>query len=151
MVPLMSVKIHVMIQLRAHVPIFTLLKRLMQICFLCESDDVQEVEESIVYLAGNNNGTSTASGSDPGFNKPVARLGISCPVGSSREYAYDDFYFECPNPVSFSLDFALASAPNIYVCHSGFICGPEACNFAFDDMSVRANDDSDHIISNSFP
>jgi hypothetical protein len=119
--------------------------------FLCESDDVREVEESIVYLTGNNNGTSTASGSDHGFNRPVARLGILCPVGSSREYVYDDFYFECPDPVSFSLDYALATAPDIYVCHSGFICGPEACNFAFDDLSVRADDGNDHIISNSFP
>jgi hypothetical protein len=54
--------------------------------FLCESDDVREVEASLAYLAGNDNGTCTASGSDPGFNMYVARLGISCPVRSSRGY-----------------------------------------------------------------
>jgi hypothetical protein len=82
--------------------------------FLCKSDDVREVEASIVYWAGNNNGTCTASGSDPGFNLHVSRLGISCPVRSSREYVYNDFYFECPDPGSFSFDFALAKAPDIY-------------------------------------
>jgi hypothetical protein len=52
---------------------------------------------------------------------------------------YDDFYFECDSLSPFTLDYALPTAPDIYVCHSGFIGGPEACSFAFDDLSVRAD------------
>jgi hypothetical protein len=109
--------------------------------FLCESDDVQEVEASLVYLGGNNNGTCAASVSDNSFNVHVARLGISCPVGSgtSRGYVYDDTYFECESLSPFSLDYALPTDPDIYVCISGDTCGAsQACNFAFDDLFVRA-------------
>jgi hypothetical protein len=111
--------------------------------FLCESDDVLEVEASLVYLGGNNNGTCDASASTVSFNTHVARLGISCPVGSgtSRGYVYDDAYFECDGlPLSFiSLDYAPPTDPDIYICQSGGICGAsQSCNFAFSDLFVRA-------------
>jgi hypothetical protein len=107
--------------------------------FLCESDDVREVEASLVYLGGINIGTCEASATDTSFNLHVARLGISCPVGSSRGYVYDDTYFECDSLGPFSLDYALPTDPDIYVCHSGDICGAsQSCNIAFDDLLVRA-------------
>jgi hypothetical protein len=107
--------------------------------FLCESDDVREVEASLVYLGGINIGTCEASVSDTSFNLHVARLGISCPVGSSRGYVYDDTYFECDGLSPFTIDYALVPTdPDIYVCHSGGTCGAaQACNFAFDDLLVR--------------
>jgi hypothetical protein len=104
--------------------------------FMCESDDVREVEASLVYLGGINNGTCEASATDTSFNLHVARLGISCPVGSSREYVYDDTYFECRGLDTFTLDYAPPTDPDIYVCISGGVCGAEACNFAFDDLGV---------------
>jgi hypothetical protein len=109
--------------------------------FLCESDDVREVEASLVYLGDNTNGTCDASVSDTSFNLHVARLGISCPVGSgtSRGYVYDDAYFECEGLSPFTIDYAPPMDPDIYVCHSWGFCGAsQSCNFAFDDLLVRA-------------
>jgi hypothetical protein len=107
--------------------------------FLCESDDVREVEASLVYLGDNTNGTCDASVSDTSFNLHVARLGISCPVGSSRGYVYDDAYFECDGLSPFTIDYAPPTDPDIYVCHSGGFCGAsQSCNFVFDDLLVRA-------------
>jgi hypothetical protein len=107
--------------------------------FLCESDDVREVEASIAYLGGMNNGTCDASATTTSLNLHVARLGISCPVGSSRGYVYDDAYFECDGLSPFTLDYALPTDPDIYVCFSGNTCdASQACNFAFDDLTVRA-------------
>jgi hypothetical protein len=109
--------------------------------FLCESDDVREVEASLAYLGGNNNGTCEASATATSFNAHIARLGISCPVGSgtSRGYVYDDAYFECEGLSQYSLDFTLPTAPDIYQCNTGAICGAaQACNFAFYDLFVRA-------------
>jgi hypothetical protein len=104
--------------------------------FMCESDDVREVEASIVYLDGNSNGTCAASSTTTSFNLHVARLGISCPVGSSRGYVYGDTYFECRGLDTFTCDYALDQDPDVYVCISGDTCGAEACNFAFDDLAV---------------
>jgi hypothetical protein len=109
--------------------------------FLCESDDVREVEASLVYLGGINNGTCDASATTTSANLHVARLGISCPVGSgtSRGYVYDDAYFECDGLSSFPIDYALPTDPDIYVCHSGGTCGAsQSCNFVFDDLTVGA-------------
>jgi hypothetical protein len=107
--------------------------------FLCESEDVREVEASLTFLGGINNGTCEASASQTGFNVHIARLGISCPLGSSRGYVYDDAYFECVGLSSFSLDFTLPTAPDIYQCNSGAICGAsQSCNIAFNDLLVRA-------------
>jgi hypothetical protein len=97
--------------------------------FMCESDDVREVEASLTYLGGINNGTCAASVSDTGLNVHVARLGISCPVGSgtSRGYVYDDSYFECRGIGSSSFDFARTDQdPDVFVCFSGRVCGAEA-------------------------
>jgi hypothetical protein len=108
--------------------------------FMCESDDVREVEASVAYLAGNDNGTCAASATDSSVNYHIVRLGVSCPVGSSRGYVYDDTYFECRGFGKFLLDFAETDQdPDVYVCFSGVFCGAEACNFAFDDLSVMAN------------
>jgi hypothetical protein len=74
--------------------------------FMCESDDVREVEASLTYLGGINNGTCEASATDNSLNVHVARLGISCSVGFSRGYVYDDSYFECRGIGSSSFDFA---------------------------------------------
>jgi hypothetical protein len=108
--------------------------------FLCESDDVREVEASLVYLGGNRSGACEASVSDTGNNLHMGRLGTSCPVGSSREYVYDDTYFECRGLGSRTFDFARTDQdPDVYVCRSGEVCGTAACNFAFDDLIVRAD------------
>jgi hypothetical protein len=106
--------------------------------FMCESDDVREVEATLVYLGGINNGTCEASATTTSLNYHVARLGISCPVGSgtSRGYVYDDTYFECRGLDTFTTDFATDQDPDVYVCISGDTCGAEACNFAFDDLGV---------------
>jgi hypothetical protein len=105
--------------------------------FLCESDDVREVEASLVYLGGINNGTCDASAFTTSPNAHVARLGISCPVGSSRGYVYNDTYFECRGLDTITLDYL--TDPDIYVCISGVTCGAsQSCNFAFNDLLVRA-------------
>jgi hypothetical protein len=106
--------------------------------FLCESDDVREVQASIVYLGGGtNNGTCTASTAAVANNLHVARLGVSCPVGSSRAYVYDDTYFECRGLDTFTYNYAaIYEDPDLYVCISGEFCGVDACNFAFDDLAV---------------
>jgi hypothetical protein len=106
--------------------------------FMCESDDVREVEAFITYVAGNSNGTCAASVSTTSDNIHVARLGISCPVGSgtSRGYVYDDTYFECRGFSTFTIDYSLPTDPDVYVCFSGGSCGADACNFAFDDSFI---------------
>jgi hypothetical protein len=105
--------------------------------FMCESDDVREMEATLVYLGGINNGTCEASATTTSLNLHVARLGISCPVGSSREYVYDDTYFECGGLGVFTRDFATDQDPDVYVCSSGVACGAsQTCNFAFDNLGV---------------
>jgi hypothetical protein len=105
--------------------------------FMCESDDVREVEASIAYLAGIKNGTCAASATDMSSNYHIGRLGISCPVGSSREYVYDDTYFECRGLGTFTFDYVLTiQDPDVYVCVDGDFCGADACNFAFEDLAV---------------
>jgi hypothetical protein len=107
--------------------------------FMCESDDVREMEATVVYLGGINNGTCEASATTTSFNLHVARLGISCPVGSgtSREYVYDDTYFECRGLGAYTRNFATGQDPDVYVCSSGDSCGAaQACNFAFDHLGV---------------
>jgi hypothetical protein len=108
--------------------------------FMCESDNVREVEAYVAYLGGDSNGTCAASATDSSVNYHIVRLGVSCPVGSSRGYVYDDTYFECRGLGKFLLDFAETDQdPDVYVCFSGDFCGAEACNFAFDDLSVMAD------------
>jgi hypothetical protein len=106
--------------------------------FMCESDDVREVEAFITYLAGSSNGTCAASVSTTSDIIHVARLGISCPVGSgtSRGYVYDDTYFECRGFSTVTIDYSLPTDPDVYVCFSGGSCGADACNFAFDDLFI---------------
>jgi hypothetical protein len=113
------------------------------IFFICESDDVREVEASFLYLAGNSNGTCQASADETQGILHVARLGVSCPVlplESSRAYVYDDTYFECNPFRSVTYDFENDDQdPDVYGCFDGQVCGAQSCNFAFDNLQVSAD------------
>jgi hypothetical protein len=66
------------------------------IYFACEGDTVESVVALINFLS-DSSGTCSTSSVTPADSRNfhVARLGVSCLVGSSLEYVYDDTYFDC--------------------------------------------------------
>lgn len=110
------------------------------IYFTCEGDKIQDVDAYVNFLGGNN-GTcadSTGSGTTVTRNFHVARLGVSCPVGSSRAYVYDDTYFECRSLGSFVLNSA-TNNDDKYACASGQNCDGFACEVSFSDVYINAD------------
>lgn len=112
------------------------------IYFACEGDSVQDVGAYVTYLAGNS-GTCAASSSAFATtrNIHVARLGVSCPVGSSREYVYDDTFFDCSSPrvpVEF-INAAVSGEDDVYSCGLGLNCDGRQCNVPFYDLLVHAD------------
>jgi hypothetical protein len=62
---------------------------------------------------------------------------VSCPVGSSWDYVYDDTYFECVLGNSFPTDSADSNG-NTYSCGQGDNCNGVACDVLFSDLYVNA-------------
>ena len=70
-------------------------------------------------------------------NLHIGRLGVSCPVGSTREYVYDDTYFECDSADAISFD-SLADPFDSYTCEIGEDCQGVACSVMFTNMYINA-------------
>ena len=107
------------------------------IWFMCEGADVEQVDAALTYLGGNNGTCAAASSGSITRNLHIGRLGVSCPVGSTREYVYDDTYFECNTAEAISFDL-LANPFDLYTCEIGQDCKGEACTVAFTDMYIDA-------------
>jgi hypothetical protein len=109
--------------------------------YLCEGNSVDEVDSIVTHLGGRN-GTCTATSSvtsSSSQNIHVARLGVSCPVGLTREYVYEDTYFECDTGTLGSVSFdGLPDPFDLYTCSEGSNCNGESCNVAFQDFSINA-------------
>lgn len=106
------------------------------IWFMCEGNNVDEVDSALTYVGGNN-GTCAAATSGFTRNLHIGRLGVSCPVGSTREYVFDDTYFECDSADAISFD-SLADPFDVYTCEIGKDCEGEACSVAFSNMYINA-------------
>ena len=106
------------------------------ITFMCESDDYRNVSATYLYLQEN----AACSGSTVGVqarNYHAGRLGVSCLVGSSRKYVFDDSFFECSSfvpPINTQV-----GSDDAYTCISGNDCGGEECDVVIDDI-VFASD-----------
>jgi hypothetical protein len=67
-------------------------------------------------------------------NSNVARLGVSCPFNSIREYVYDDTYFECTGS-GFAFD-GVADPRDLYSCADNPKCDGEGCVLLFGSMLI---------------
>lgn len=108
------------------------------IYFACEGDTVQSVEAFINYLGGEDGYCADSSDTFAVTrNIHVARLGISCPVGSSRAYVYDDTYFECSSLVSVEfINAAILGEEDVYSCGDGMNCAGALCTVPFSNLFV---------------
>lgn len=113
------------------------------IFFMCEGDTLKEIDAEFVYRGGTNNGTCAASSdaSDAGRNYHMGRMGISCPVesGSTREYVYDDTYFDCVTIDVLTQDISLSTdSEDVFACYVGFRCKGAECSNRFVDFRIDA-------------
>jgi hypothetical protein len=108
--------------------------------FMCEGDAFEQIDAVFVYVGGTNGTCATVVSTSNTFvnNYHIGRLGISCPsIGtSSREYVFDDTYFECLGR-SYALDITMEPS-DIYTCYSGNRCSGLPCTVPFSDIYVRA-------------
>jgi hypothetical protein len=104
--------------------------------FMCRGNDVRQIAAFFNYLGGNN-GTCAATSGTLTRNLHIARLGVSCPVGSTRAYTYDDTYFECDSAAALPFD-AVDDPGDVYSCEAGRDCDGQACNVAFGDIYINA-------------
>jgi hypothetical protein len=105
--------------------------------FMCEGNVVDEVDAAFTYVGGNNGTCAAATSGSVTRNLHISRLGVSCPIGSTREYVYDDTYFECDSVGSISFD-TLPDPLDSYTCEVGLDCMGQACTVDFDDMYINA-------------
>jgi hypothetical protein len=106
--------------------------------FICEGDDLEQVEAEFIYLGGSNGTCAASTASTRGNNYHNGRLGVSCPIGTSREYSFDDTYFECFG-ISYAFDVAIEPGDSdIYTCYSGNRCNGLQCTVPFSNIYVRA-------------
>jgi hypothetical protein len=118
--------------------------------FMCEGDDFRQVDAVFRYFGGNNGSCSaiTTSSLQNGQSLHIAKLGISCPVESSngavsdsREYVYDDTYFECnflgSSSASATAFDSVSGSSDIYTCLTGGTCNYTECtDIAFNDIVI---------------
>lgn len=111
------------------------------IYFTCEGDTLQDVDAYVNYVGGNNGTCAVSPSQTITRNIHIVRLGVSCPVGSSRDYVYDDTYFDCKSLGSFSLNTALDNdgENDIYTCGNGANCAGLECSVPFSDVYVNAD------------
>jgi hypothetical protein len=107
------------------------------IWFMCEGNALAEIDAALIYVGGNNGTCAAATSGSFTRNLHIGKLGVSCPVGSAREYVYDDTYFECDSAAAISFDLA-ADPFDVYACEIGEDCKGEACTVAFTDMYINA-------------
>jgi hypothetical protein len=117
------------------------------ITFMCEGDSLAQVEAGFKYFMGkNSNGTCAAVAVASNvtierYNYHVARMGVSCPAwdgGPSREYVYDDTYFDCMDRLLFTTDLDQDNAANdTFGCVSGEVCDAQECLFSFEQILIR--------------
>jgi hypothetical protein len=110
------------------------------IYFTCGGDTVQDVDAGVNYVGGNNGTCAVSPSATITRNIHIARLGVSCPVGSSRDYVYDDTYFDCKSLGSFSLNTALDNEGenDKYTCANGENCAGLECSVPFSDLYIDA-------------
>jgi hypothetical protein len=92
---------------------------------------------ALTYVGGSNGTCAAATSGSVTRNLHIGRLGVSCPVGSTREYVYDDTYFECDSAEAISFD-SLVDPFDSYTCEIGEDCKGEACTVMFTDMYINA-------------
>ena len=99
------------------------------VTFMCEGDDYRNVTATFLYLDENTTcGSSTVATRTRNYH--AGRLGVSCPVDSSREYVFEDSYLEC---VSFVPPITTqAGSEDAYTCISGKDCLGAECNVTID-------------------
>jgi hypothetical protein len=87
---------------------------------MCEGVSLAQVDAELKYLKGGfSNGTCVAAmdGSRRRYSYNVARMGVSCPNrngGTSREYVYDDTYFDCMSAGTFTTDLFQSRSGDIF-------------------------------------
>ena len=115
--------------------------------FMCEGDNVEQVDAEYVYTNGND-GSCTFASSGQSRNFHVGRLGVLCPTESAGTgaYGYDDTYIQCKfygaESIGFAIDTAEENADDLYTCVAGDNCEGIECEVPFDEMRF------DPILSN---
>ena len=104
------------------------------VTFMCDSDDYRNISATFLVL-GENTTCSNTSVATQSRNYHAARLGVSCLVGSGREFVFDDSYFEC-NSLSLIPPINTKEGTNddAYTCISGSTCGGEACDVTINQI-----------------
>ena len=104
------------------------------VTFMCDSDDYRNISATFLVL-GENTTCSNTSVATQSRNYHAARLGVSCLVGSGREFVFDDSYFEC-NSLSLLPPINTKEGTNddAYTCISGSTCGGEACDVTINQI-----------------
>ena len=116
------------------------------IWFMCEGDDIQNIDALYTFVDGNP-GSCIATTTTSSRNFHVGRLGVSCPLGTNREFVYDDTYVECFFGDSTSAGFVLDITPELddidtYTCISGENCDGAACTVPFDQIDFTTQSKS---------
>ena len=103
------------------------------VTFMCEGDDYRNASASFFYL-GQNTTCDSSTVATQTRNYHAGRLGVSCLVGSMREYIFDDTYFECVSYVP-PINTQVLGSDDAYTCISGKDCLGEACDVSIDQIS----------------
>jgi hypothetical protein len=107
--------------------------------FICESDEIHQVNGLYTFESGND-GLCSTSFTSVSRNFHVARLGVLCSTESSRTYLYDDTFTECVfgNSTSpgFVSDIAVGLEDDLYTCIAGRNCQGTTCVVPFATISI---------------
>jgi hypothetical protein len=114
------------------------------ISFRCEGNSIDDIGAGFEVLGENTQGTCVASSETSlGRNFHVARLGVSCLVlgSSTRQYVFDDTYFDCLSSKIFPVDLSLDQnrQQDIFSCVTGASCQGQACGFSFSNLLVTSS------------
>jgi hypothetical protein len=114
------------------------------ISFLCEGNSIDDIVAAFGVVGDNSVGTCAASSqTSRGRNFHVGRLGVSCPVlgSTTRQYVYDDTYFDCLPSDTFAVDLSpdQSRQQDIFACVTGTACRGQACDFLFSNLLIASS------------
>jgi hypothetical protein len=101
--------------------------------FMCEGNSWEEVSDIVTSFSAS--GECSGNATKNTRNLKLVRLGVSCPINTTRQYVYDDTYFECFGVDADTSDRAMDPF-DLYTCVGKPACSGAGCVLSFEPIYV---------------